>query len=499
MNFCDVWIEKIKEAAYPEFPYNPPECYPEFLDFRDAVQCNPQNSVYDAVREVLYHLGFDKENYGTQNWNPLKDIIEEGNTVVIKPNFVRGTHIWGECGVRAMITNSSVIRPIIDYVLLATKGNVRIIIGDAPIRSSAWSAILESTKIQQLVDLYHNKGYEINLIDFRKDLCINNADQVYEKTIPNPTRKPDDYIEINIKDDSMLAEIMDSNYNFEMGGVKRGVISRYHKSGYNTYLFPKEVLEADVFINVPKLKTHRMAGLTCAMKNLIGINGEKERIAHYRRGVKSKKNDEFEKFHLIVFLRERIWNFLKTIEKPWSRKFMTLGKRFVQKYVWKGKTFEETYALNPPKQYREGGWQGNDTLWRCAVDINRILLYADKQGNLQKEQQRKYLCLVDAVIAGEGEGPLAITPKDVGISFGGRNPVMVDYAAASIMNFDYNLMPMIKRAFEPHKFPLITKKIEEIQISSNVSEQEYRKDFIPTSGWKKLYRSYETAKTEKTK
>jgi uncharacterized protein (DUF362 family) len=489
---CDVWIQKIKEAKYPNFPYNPPEHYPEFIDVGYSVECDDKNSVYSAVREVLHHLEFDKDNYGTKKWNPLGELVKEGETVVIKPNFVRGTHIWGERGVRAMITNASVIRPIIDYVLLAINGKGKIIIGDAPIRSSDWNAILESSQIQQLVELYKKRGYDVRLIDFRKDLCINNADQVYEKTIPNPTRKINDYIEIDIKADSMLNEIMDSNYNFEMGGVKRGTISKYHRDGSNTYLFPREVLEADLFINVPKLKTHRMAGLTCAMKNLIGINGEKERIAHYRRGVKSKENDEFEAFHLIVYLRERVWNFLKAIGKPWSRKLMTFGKRLVQKYVWKGKTFEETYALNPPKQYREGGWHGNDTLWRCAVDINRILLYADKQGKMQKEQQRKYICLVDAIIAGEGEGPLATTPKDVGIIFGGENPVMIDFAAASIMNFDYQMMPMIRRSFEQHSFPLINKSEKDIHILSNVPEEEYRKDFIPTSGWQKLYQSYKS-------
>lgn len=274
-----------------------------------------------------------------------------------------------------------------------------------------------------------------------------------------------------------------------MGGIKKGTIKKYHNKNTNSYLFPKEVLEADVFINVPKLKTHRMAGLTCAMKNLIGINGEKERIAHYRSGVKSEQSDEFEKLYIGILLRERIWAFLKKIEKPWSRKLMTLSKRFVQKYVWKGKTFEETYALNPPKQYREGGWQGNDTLWRCVADINRILLYADKNGILKNEIQREYLCLVDAVIAGEGEGPLANTPKNTGIVMGGTNPVMVDFAAAIIMNFDYRLLPAICRSFEKHKYLLVSKRPDDINIKSNVPVSEYSMDFVPTSGWNVLYRS----------
>lgn len=489
MKKYDVWIQKLKDAVYPDFPYDPPEEYPEFVGLGYMMQYNKNNQVYGSVRETLCHMGFDGDNFGTGRWNPLREFVREGNTVLIKPNFVRGTHIWGEKGVQAMITNLSIIRPIIDYVLLASRGNVRIIIGDAPMRGSDWDAILNHSKVQQLIDFYRNKGYQIELIDFRKDLVINNKDQVYEKTVPNPARTMQDYVEVDIGQDSMLCEIIDSNYNFEMGGVKRGTISRYHNEKHNTYLFPREALEADVFINVPKLKTHRMAGLTCAMKNLIGINGEKERIAHYRRGVKNQNSDEFEKFYLKIYLRERIWTFLKTIEKPWSRKLMTWGKRFVQKYIWRGKTFEETYALNPPKEYREGGWRGNDTLWRCAVDINRILLYADREGKMHDEPQRKYLCIVDGVIAGEGEGPLANTPKKAGVVMGGTNPVMVDYAAARVMKFDYRMLLMIRRAFEPHKFALIYKKPEEVQIGSNVAEDEYCMDFVPTSGWSMLYQS----------
>lgn len=493
MGNYDVWIQKIKNSVYPEFPFHPSKCYPEFANYCDTIQCDSKNEVYGAVRELLYRLGFDTLHYGTVEWNPLKDFITPGNTVVVKPNFVRGTHIWGDKGVQAMITHASVIRPIIDYILLATRGNVRIIVGDAPMRNSKWNDILKHSRILELVNFYRDKGYKIELIDFRKNFVINNQDQVYEKTIANPKRKPEDYIEIDINDDSMLCEIIESNYNFEMGGVKKGTISQYHNKELNTYLFPREVLEADVFINVPKLKTHRMAGMTCAMKNLIGINGEKERIAHYRRGIKSRNSDEFEKFYLRIFLRERIWTSLKAIEKPWSKKIMTWGKRFVQKYIWKGKNFEETYALNPPKQYREGGWQGNDTLWRCAVDINRILMYTDKKGNMCDRAQRKYLCIVDAVIAGEGEGPLANTPKEMGIIIGGTNPVMVDYTAASAMNFDYHLLPMIEKTFKPHRYSLINKQAEEISIGSNVTENEYRKNFVPTSGWKSLYKSYEQA------
>jgi hypothetical protein len=43
-------------------------------------------------------------------------------------------------------------------------------------------------------------------------------------------------------------------------------------------------LEADVIINLPKPKTHKKTGLTGAIKNLVGLVGDKELLPHHRNG-----------------------------------------------------------------------------------------------------------------------------------------------------------------------------------------------------------------------
>src|SRR5208283_2541819 len=45
-----------------------------------------------------------------------------------------------------------------------------------------------------------------------------------------------------------------------------------------------EVLDADLLINLAKMKTHEKAGLTGAMKNLVGVNGHKEFLPHHIKG-----------------------------------------------------------------------------------------------------------------------------------------------------------------------------------------------------------------------
>ena len=85
MKRYDVWIQKIKDAVYPDFPYDPPKGYPELLGLDYMMQYNSNNEIYTAVREILYQMGFDRENYGTAMWNPLRGVVGEGNTVLIKP------------------------------------------------------------------------------------------------------------------------------------------------------------------------------------------------------------------------------------------------------------------------------------------------------------------------------------------------------------------------------------------------------------------------------
>ena len=41
-----------------------------------------------------------------------------------------------------------------------------------------------------------------------------------------------------------------------------------------------------------------------------------------------------------------------------------------------------------------------------TVDLLRIFIYADKEGNLQNTPSRKILSIVDGIIGGEGDGPL---------------------------------------------------------------------------------------------
>src|SRR5262249_15686205 len=141
---------------------------------------------------------------------------------------------------------------------------------------------------------------------------------------------------------------------------------------------PSSVLSADVVINLPKLKTHRKAGLTAAMKNLVGINGSKDWLPHHAAG-SSPNGDEYlrrgARKAIMSALRDRI----EGRRSARARQAMHWVERAVRATgrVWRF-----------PDPYWEGSWHGNDTLWRMVHDLHRILFCADASGALHPVPQR---------------------------------------------------------------------------------------------------------------
>ncbi len=107
-----------------------------------------------------------------------------------------------------------------------------------------------------------------------------------------------------------------------------------------------------------------------------------------------------------------------------------------------------------PSGIRFGAWHGNDTIWRTILDLNRILLYADSDGSLQPSRRRKVFCLVDAIVAGEEEGPMRPKERHCGAVLAGANPLVVDTAAAKLMGLPTEFVPQIAKGFGLTSYPI---------------------------------------------
>ncbi len=470
-----VALIKNKGLAYCEdAPFHPSINYPEYV----FNKLSSHNTVYDSIRNLFALLDMDGEHFNTPEWNPFKDIIAPGNTVLIKPNFVK----HGNPGVdfNSLVTHGSIIRAVVDYVYLGLRGSGKIIIGDAPIQSADFPQIIERSGIDRIVLFYaEQKNFEIEVMDFRLETGVRNAQGIIERNKQAGDRYG--YAEIDLAQDSMLHEIDENFERFRVTDYDPKKMVHYHQRDKHSYLIAGSMLMADVIVNVPKLKTHRKAGMTCSLKNIIGINVTKDSLPHHRYGAKQEGGDEYLHKSLRKKIITRVYEKLERTPKAYFKSICTLIHRIIRC----------TEFIVPYKDaYFEGSWYGNDTLPRTIADLNRILLYANKTGAMTDTVQRKLFILVDAIIAGEHEGPLYPTSKPCGALVAGYDPVAVDLVCSRIMGFDYEKIPQFKYVMADHKYPVSRATVHNIELRSMESVQGnnfnslFSEQFMPAKGWK---------------
>lgn len=431
----DVAIARCKSEAgvfYPPFPYLPSQPLPELPD----IEIGGHNPVFAAVRDCLALLGLDRENYGTARWNPFRELIKPAQRVLIKPNWVHHANS-GQGGFACLLTHSSVLRPVIEYVLLALKGRGRILIADAPLQSADFGQIVERTEIARLAAHLKSDGADIQIRDFRANTCEVDAHGRVVGHV-NLAGDPDGYATVDLGEQSFLCDVAQEAWRFRVTNYDPSVMGTHHSANKHEYLIAKAVLDSDVVINVPKLKTHRKTGLTCCLKNLVGINGSKDYLPHHRVGAADQGGDEYRWPSMWKRLGSAVLDRLEHSPGSVLRTPYRLAHRICRRMA-------HHFAGDP---YSEGSWYGNDTTWRMVLDLNRILQYATPEGVLAGTPQRQIFQLVDAIVAGEGEGPLRPDPVNAGFILAGREAATVDACAARLVGLDYQRMPLVRNALK---------------------------------------------------
>ena len=472
-------------------PYHPDEMYPEY-PFENCLS-HSSNPAYRLVRNIFVSMGLDNLNFGKKNWNPLGDIIKPNDTVLLKPNFVthqNWAHQSGLTDTLSLITHGSVIRAVLDYVYIALQGKGRIMVGDAPLQSANFEKILELSQLQKIQEFHRKNGIGFEIIDFRlKHAEVDDRGDL--KTQTDATGYKGGYIAVNIGKDSLHMGLKGDFETMRVANYDPSKMLKHHNKETHEYIIPKAIFEADVIINLPKLKSHIKAGLTASLKNLIGINGHKDWLPHHRKGAAEKGGDEYKKHDFFKSL------YVDLDEKEWSTNNLMLKKIYRQL-----KRIPQQIALRSPNNdgFYQGGWHGNDTIWRTTLDLNRILFYSDKNGNLIDNIERRYLSIIDGIIGGEKQGPLSPSPIECGIMLAGYNPIVTDLGCACYMSFDYTKIPTINNASTIKKYPLVNYKLENSEIIFNdVSYSpasfvisEHVNPFIPGTGWMNYIESGQT-------
>jgi uncharacterized protein (DUF362 family) len=447
------------EPSYPDPKSNPAfhpsERYPETPFEGISDQPNPS---YRAVRNLLRQMKLDLDNYGTPQWNPLGEIVKPGDRVVIKPNFVRHYHRLGQ-PLECVITHASVLRPIMDYVYIALKGEGEIVVADSPQGDANFEKLIDGNGARSLFKFYgeySTPSLLIELRDLRKEWTVyRHGGIVWERV--RLQGDPHGYAQIALDRDSEYVDV--ANKNYYGADYDRDRTKTFHNETSNSYNVAGTILRADVFICVPKLKVHRKVGVTLNIKNLIGINGEKNFLPHFVVGSPEQGGDEFSNDTFNNKIDRKLKDFLLWKHHSWG-KYAYVGWHALDKFILRKFQAEQNFV--------KGDWWGNDTTWRSAVDLNKIILYADSEGRMQSTPQRRYLSIIDGLVGGEGEGPLTPDPVYSGVMIGGFNPLTVDIFASTLIGVDWKKVKMLVGGHALRKYPLAPPNADEYHVSSEI-------------------------------
>lgn len=458
-------------STYPSAPpFSPNSRYPE-CPFDDVSP--DSNDIYHAIRQVFALSGLDTSNANTDRWNPLGELIHPGETVVLKPNFIKERHPTDPEGWQWILTHGSIIRAVADYVFLAVGSTGRVMVADAPQTDSSFDAVLRVLGMPELVTFYERHGHKLEVLDLRQEEWVNKGGVIVKRT-PLPG-DPSGNVAYDLADASEFC-------GHRGGGRYYGadyddtVVNHHHTGGRHEYALSRSVMLADVVFSLPKLKTHKKAGITASLKNLVGVNGDKNWLPHHTEGHPTEGGDEHPQPGRLHRVERRAAAALRrlSLALPIVGTLVHRQARMIGSHV-----FGDTEAV-----VRSGNWWGNDTVWRMCLDLNKIVFYGEPDGTLRSGSvgnRRRHFVLVDGVIAGQGSGPSNPDRMDAGVVLFGTHPASVDAAAATIMGYDPERIPIVREAFRCLAMPLAEWGWREVRVVSNVADWNAPLAQIPCS------------------
>lgn len=376
-----------------------------------------------AIDSLMVSLGLDPSN-------PFKDLIQPGMRVFIKPNWVASR--WrASCphhdNLYCVITHPAVIEAVADRVAKALHGEGEIIIADNPSIDADFEELMQFTGIRKLQDKY---TVPCKIYDLRPLVCKDLKDYGQRDKMAHQPGDPLGEVQVNLGKDSLLYDVDSTLFRGVFNEREETVAS--HTKDTQLYTFSRSLYDADVYISIPKLKTHQKVGATLNLKGLVGSITQKNQLVHWRIGTPETGGDEY----------------------PDMKSYR---------------------AAQHAKVTHRGAHPCNDTIWRMVADLYQSLLTKD----------RRYFTIIDGIMAGEGHGPFCPTSKHANVLLGGFDLLYTDIVAVRYMGFDPNKIKYLnffiqKYNLDINSFQVFIDKILQQDFFSSPSRY---KDFLLPEAW----------------
>ena len=471
--------------GYPDSSdaYGPNARIPELPDVQVVRTPNP---VYDAVRRSLQLVGLDAARIDTPDWNPFGDLIGPGGRVFLLANFVYHRRPnESRAAFASKCTHASVLRPLIDYALKAVGPDGSVSFGNAPLQSCDWNAVQRDVGADVLRAHYDGLGARVTPRDLRLFIARKNA---LGHTMAIVERDQEaNAVEVQLGSDSLLDALYAEGESprFRVADYDPRRLEAFHSRGSHRYVMHRAVLESDLVISVPKLKTHEKVGITCVLKGFVGAVGHKDCLAHHRFGAPARGGDEYPSGSSARHSLSAFHDLVQTHRA--NSDIRARGGATVALLQVADKVARR--VLGRAGAIQGGAWHGNDTAWRMALDLTRILRFADAQGRMHPDLQRRHFAVVDGIVGGEGEGPLNPKPVTTGALIAGHNAEDVDWVAAHLMGFGPSKIPLLREAYTPRGQPLSSAPPQAVRIDGRevLLEQLHPagdRAYEPPPGWR---------------
>ena len=409
------------------------------------------------------------------------DYVRPYDRVVLKPNWVKehderhpGPGQWEH-----VVTHPAVIEAVIRWAGTQLAGSGSIMICDAPQTDSSFAVLNQYCGLDEMVERCRRDfpGTTIELLDLRPEEW-----HAVDGVTVSKTQLPGDPAGETFVGLNDASEFVGFHGDGRLFGASFNMAetNERHSGGRHEYMLCRTPMDADVLINLPKLKSHKKVGVTCALKNLVGINANKNWLPHHTEGTPDQGGDQFP---------------ASTAKAKLEHSWMGRAKRIVNGRPLLSRLFVPVKKLgrlffgDTQKVVRSGNWHGNDTCWRMVLDLNKCLYDFDGAGQ-PRQKPLRYLAVVDGIIGGEGNGPMSPDAKPCGVILAGIHPAAVDMAAATLMGFDWQKLRLLKNSFEIQKRNFIPFRPSDISLVSNKPEWDGplgqagdRFAFKPHFGW----------------
>jgi len=396
-----------------------------FLNIQTVFDTDEDRTIRQ-LEKVYLDAGLLKDRLHKITSSHLTTDAIKGKKMLLKPNWVK--HDNRTTDSLCLRTNDQFLLAALEVIL--EKKPAEVIIGDAPIQGGDWDRMVSRDFIKTAERIGKHYHVPVKIKDFRRAI-FNPA-----KNNPVSERNPlSDYVIFDVGKESYLEPITNDNSRFRVTCYNPDRLMDSHSSGVHKYCVTKELFKADVVVSLPKIKTHQKTGITAALKNLVGINGDKDFLPHHRMGGTGFGGDCYPGRNYLRY---------------WSELSLDMANRRQGKLSFRSwsKFSSLLWRLSCPGNEHQiaAGWHGNDTIWRMVLDLNKIAIYGKMDGTLSKEPQRHIFSLCDGIIGGQGNGPLEPVPLPLGIICFSNHSFLTDVALGKLMNFDILKIPMLSAA-----------------------------------------------------